>query len=863
MLSLRLGTRGLELARQQNDLEYEGKFLHVVGRSHWRLNDYARALECFEEGLRIANDIGDKSVAEFNSGGLGLVYSNQANYHKALRYFYQAWRLSQETNNVEWQPSWLSDVAGVYKKLGDYDKAIELYEKAIAQAQRTSGETLVLYLVGAIATAYKGKGDFVKALEYYESGVRIQTSEFQSEWLIDMGVIYQALGQQDEAFEAYAKARQINKEFGYPRIEAIALNQLGRLYGDLSEFDLSTAYLEQALEIGQTIAEPPIVWESYVGLASNLEKQVRLEQSMHYYALAISEIDKVRSQLYSENYRAEFIVRHLEIYEKFINLLLRLHDENPDKGYDRRAFNYAQERTASSMLDMLANNARLVSKGIDEAALARKSSIEKELQKIQSSISKEVSKDNLDQRILDSLHVELTKIRNRHEEIREEILTNYPAYASLTGEAVTLTIEEIQEKVLADDQVLLQYLLCEKESFLFILDKHSMTVERIGAPRVNIEKKIVELTKPLRETASLTNIKFDLELARELYDILVAPASKFLQKRQHLLIIPDGILYYLPFEALVTDVNQGTTKKDIWYASYGDAEYLIERNPISYVPSVSVLQHLNKRQMTKQSDVELLAFGNPNYYSISEDEKQLLSSLDWNFSPLRYSMDEISGIGKLFKNRRLLLGAEATEENVKSLSQNSNILHFSVHGLLDARQPLYSALVLSQDQDETEDGFLQAYEIYNLDLNADLVTLSACETGLGRLQRGEGIIGLTRAFMYAGARSVMLSLWKVHDESTTEFMTAFYQNWRKKGVSHVEALRYTKLQLMKKTAEMDGQKISYAHPFFWAPFVITGQPDLRLQSKSEMVDYTWQLIGLLVLVVGSAALLIKRRSVEN
>ena len=218
-----------------------------------------------------------------------------------------------------------------------------------------------------------------------------------------------------------------------------------------------------------------------------------------------------------------------------------------------------------------------------------------------------------------------------------------------------------------------------------------------------------------------------------------------------------------------------------------------------------------------------MALGNPSYYGMTEDERALRGGVGWNFQPLPHSEREVKTIANLYDRPKYFAEEEATEENFKIEASQFETIHLSAHGLLDESMPMYSGIVLTQDEDPVEDGFLQAYEIFNLRLNAELVTLSGCETGLGEIKHGEGLIGLTRAFMYAGAKSLVVSLWSVNDESTCQIMEAFYSNMMEKGLSKVEALRQAKLKLMGMEKDLgDGVKLSYAHPFFWAPFVLVG-----------------------------------------
>jgi CHAT domain-containing protein/tetratricopeptide (TPR) repeat protein len=849
--SLELGLEGIEVSKKQNDLEWEGWFLRIVGVSYWIQNNYEKAEEFFKKGLKIAETIADKTIKEFNSAGLGITYDNQANYQKALQYYYLTLRLSQENNNLGREPAWLSNIANVYQKLGDYDLAIDFLQDAI---QKSYDKTLNLYLLGCIASVYKDKKDFSNALDYYSRAISIEDPRMQSEWLIDMGVIYQTLGQYEQAILSFKEAIKVNKSYGSLRNEANALNKIGHLYNELNQISESNNYLKQALKIGESIVEPPIIWDSFLGMAKNLEKNDQMEDAIHYYDLAIEQVQLVRSQLFSDAHKTDFFAQYMDVYERCIDLLIKKDKKFPNAGFKKKAFNYAQGRTARALLDIVSLDKKYASKRIDKDVLEKKQNIEKRLQSIQSAISKEVTEKDQNQDVLDSLYIELEQSRKQHKEMIQEINRDYPIYSSLIGEAIPLTVEETQEKI-TKNNTLLQYIVGKEKSFLFAVNKDSMIVVTIDVKKEILEQKIRELIQPLHGVTNLSDIKYDLGKAHELYKILIAPVEEFLvDGNQHLQIIPDGILFYLPFEALVVNIGDQEEKDDLWYSSYRVANYLINRYKISYSQSANMLDPKLRSNVKDEEIVgELIAFGDPNYFGIEEEELQMRSNFGWNFHPLRFSKDEVKSIGKLFKPSKVFINEEANEENVKINAENYKILHFSAHGLMDEKQSLYSGIALTQDDDETEDGFLQAYEVYNMDLNAELVTLSACKTGLGTLKNGEGILGLTRAFIYAGARSVLVSLWNVADHSTTNLMKNFYDKWRNNGLSHVAALQQAKLQIMKETTEIGGQEVSYAHPFFWAPFIIVGETDLHFKIKRQY-NLIYFIIGFGVIMIISFSL---------
>jgi CHAT domain-containing protein len=319
------------------------------------------------------------------------------------------------------------------------------------------------------------------------------------------------------------------------------------------------------------------------------------------------------------------------------------------------------------------------------------------------------------------------------------------------------------------------------------------------------------------------------QTARQLYDRLLAPAAEVLAQKRRLVITPDGGLYYLPFECLVSKEPDRSDRAD-----YRMLSYVLHQWEISYAPSASVLAHLGQRRSQDQdragaaSETAFLAFADPVYefktQGASPQTPDLLRSLfegdgRWVLPRLTDSRREVSEIARRYQPHELAvyLGPQAKEENVKDNEHLSRArrLHFATHGVMSERLPQYSGLVLTLDENPQEDGLLQVYEIFNLKLNAELVVLSACKTGLGKEVRGEGMIGLTRAFLYAGAPSLVVSLWSVADRSTASLMVKFYEQMDR-AAGKAEGLRRAKLALM--------QTHRYAHPYYWAPFILVGEP---------------------------------------
>jgi CHAT domain-containing protein len=381
-------------------------------------------------------------------------------------------------------------------------------------------------------------------------------------------------------------------------------------------------------------------------------------------------------------------------------------------------------------------------------------------------------------------------------------------------------VNQIQEMADLDKSTILEFFLGENRSFVWLISSNDFFVETLPG-RKDIEDAVRQYLRVVSVAPNNLYIERDLSKAKEraenLFSLLFGASRERIEQNQKLIVVPDGVLHYLPFEALIHN-----------------GRYLVEKHEISYVPSGSMLRlWQDSRNKPEAGDkMELLAFGDPVFgpeqkASIAKNSKRRVGNIvrqgrasrGYQLASLPRTRDEVQDIAGLFppERTRLYLGRDSTEAAVKreSLRQYRR-LHFATHSLIDEVSPSRSAVVLSMDPNDTEDGFLEASEISELDLDCDLVVLSACQTARGQLLSGEGIVGLSRAFLYAGARAVVVSLWNVSDISTGALMKSFYRHLVA-GNGNAAALRQTKIEMLKGGSET-------RHPYYWAAFITIGKP---------------------------------------
>ena len=452
-------------------------------------------------------------------------------------------------------------------------------------------------------------------------------------------------------------------------------------------------------------------------------------------------------------------------------ILAYLQTKNPAE-----AFNYNERARSRAFLDILGSKVQLAKGNLleEERALqARISTLQARIgaQKEEEGEG-EGEEENVSRRPV--LRQELEEAQKAYGEFLAKVRKENKEQASLMS-VEPLTLKELQE--LLDPGVsVLEYFVVRQAVLLWVVEKERLRFVRIPINRADLLKKVSSLRDAIYQVGEKEKFR---GYSEELYKLLIEPAHAHIQGKE-LLIVPHDVLHYLPFQALVS--SQG--------------KYLVQDYPIYYLSSASLMQFTReKRRASKGKEERALVMGNPS-----------LGDQAFN---LRFAEREAKEVARVYPQSAVFLRSEATKPKAVSLSPSYDILHFAVHGELSQEDPLSSGLLLAGEG--KEEGKLKAGEIFSLNLKADMVVLSACETGLGKITNGDEIIGLTRAFIYAGAPSVITTLWKVNDRASYELMQEFYTNL--KTAKKSEALRQAQLKIMKE----------FPQPFFWAAYELNGE----------------------------------------
>lgn len=706
----------------------------------------------------------------------------------------------------------LQGLGFVAKERGDWQAAEEYYRRALEMREKLApGSGAVAESLGNLGRLEWRRGNLAKADEYLRHALAIQeeeriSPERSNATAARLGLAAVAVDRGDLvlAEELYGRTLSLLEEkFSGTKEVSVSLEGLGRIAFRRGELTKAEELLRRALAILEKIAPGSMQLGTLLNELGQVHRRAgRPAMATEHFCRATEALDQQRRKLGGTmEERAAFGGTAAELYRDCLTALV-------DNGRPEEAFHILERGRARSFLDLLAE--RDLSWTADlppELARARKQA-DAEYDRAQEALAR--LSTTRDQAEIDRQLIRLREIRVRQEEISAKIRQTSPQAATLQSPQ-PLDLAGARS-VLDPGSVLLAWSIGPERSFLFVVQPAAtgpggLKVFPLPLGDRALRRRIESLRSLLQHADS--DRKVLLKQARELYRDLLQPAERRIAAARRLVISPDGPLHTLPFAALMRN-----------------GRWLAEQKPIHSVLSATVYAELQKsrRQGSEAASAVLAAFGDPLYPppspghpATADPEVRAAVGRGLPLSSLPSTRDEVRGIASLYPEARTFLGAEATEERARSIGKGARVLHFACHGLLDERLPLNSALALTIPEhpgEGQENGLLQAWEIFeSVRLDADLVTLSSCDSALGQEMGGEGLIGLTRAFQYAGARSVLASLWSVSDVSTADLMTRFYSQL-KAGRTKDEALREAQVLLMRSP--------EFSHPYHWAAFQMVG-----------------------------------------
>ncbi|MBD2776543.1 CHAT domain-containing tetratricopeptide repeat protein [Iningainema tapete] len=794
--------------------------LSNIGIIYSDLGEKQKALSYYNQSLSLSREVGDKAHEAGTLNNIGAVYSDLGEKQKALSYYNQSLPLLQKAGNKALEATTLNNIGLVYDNLGEKQKALSYYNQSLPLSREVrdkAGEATTLNNIGLV---YDNLGEKQTALFYYNQALplsrAVDDKTVEATTLTNIGLVYDNLGEKQTA-SYYNQSLPLKRAVGDKTGEARNLNNIGSVYYDLGEKQKALTYFNQALPLLREVEDKALEATTLGNIAFLERSRGNLNAAVTPIKEAINIIEDLRTKVINQELRTSYFASKQGIYKFYIDLLMQLHKKDPSKGYNALALHISERARGRNLLELLAEANVDIRQGVDPKLVAQERSLQQQLNAAELQKSK-LLQGQYTNKQLDNIKQLIESLDSQLDDVQAQIRVKSPEYATLTQgnqfDKLVLTLPQIQQQVLDDNTLLLEYSLGKERSYLWLVSKTGITTYELpkGA---DIQAAAQAFNKELLDKKDSAAIP---ETGIKLSQMILAPvASQLKQKR--LLVVGDGALQTIPFTVLPIPGSSQTPTP------------LLVQNEIVTLPSASSIGVLrNKFKQRKKLPPKTIAVladpvfssDDPRLTNISQSRNaQSRDSNDecLNLGRLQYTENEANYILSLEPNSTkkfsaLGFGASVNTAVKPDLSQYQ-IVHFATHGCISQNNPQSSKLVLSQFDDKggNIDGDLNLNKIYNLKLPVELVTLSACKTGLGKNVQGEGLVGLTRGFMYAGAKRVVVSLWSVNDLTTASLMQQFYQKMLHQNQNPVAAMRTAQLEMWK----------SGKAPYYWAAFTIQGE----------------------------------------
>jgi CHAT domain-containing protein len=826
--ALEFDNQALPIFRVVGDLNHQAMTLNNIGAVYSALGENTKALEFYNQALLLFRVVGDSPEERrrqrrgeaMTLNNIGAVYSALGENTKALEFYNQALPLRRKVGDRSGESATLDNIGQVYFTLGDHSNALKFYDQALSLRIFVGDHRGGAVTLSNIGRIYSASGDKLEALKFYNQALPIFRAVGdrggEAATLNLIGSDYSDLGDKPKALEFYNQALPIFRAVGDRGGESATLSNIGRIYFELGDKIKALGFYNQALPLARTVGdrggEASILWN----LADLYRTQNKLSDALQNINAAIQIIESLRSEIKNDVLKTSYFTSVQGYYQFKTELLMQLHQQQPTKGYDAQALETTDQRRARVLRELLIQAKANIKKDISPDLLNQEQTLNQTLNAKETQLVQLTSQPDKATQIA-TLNQEIATLYTQRDDLKNTIRTTNPAYANLQyPKPVTLT--QIQQQ-LDPDTLMLQYSLGEKESYLWVIGQstlHTYTLPK----RSDIETTAQSFRLNISDPETFQKLKTS---ATKLTQQILTPAAAQLGKKR-LVIIPDGELHNIPFAAL-------NTPNAIAYNP------LLTTHEITNLPSASTIAILRTTVATKPRGPKTLAIlADPIFTKddprLTSKTTQASNNLDLNeqrardrasrslanLSRLPFTATEAQGILKLTPNQdnTSAFGFDASYDWITDpkISQYRYI-HLATHGFFDNDKPALSSIILSSFDAQGRDrkAHLRFPDLFNLTLPTELVVLSACQTGLGSNIPGEGLVGMTRGLMYAGALRVAVSLWSVDDQATSDLMQDFYQNLWQTKQSHAASLRQAQLKLWKQGKA----------PYYWAAFTLQGE----------------------------------------
>ena len=782
----------LALRRSEGDRKGEGNDLGNLGLVYQALADYTRAMELFQQALSIHRELEFREGEGYQLGRIANLYSLRGEYAKAIQGFQEALEIHRELGHVRGEANWLEALGVAFTAVGDRQRALETLQSALELHRRIENKSGEAATLAKIGRAYLETED-ARAKDHFERALGMHRELGEKPGAItdlaSLAYIYSVEEDSARTVATYKEAMALAAKLADRRLQAWLQLQLGDFYRDNGERQDAVKAYELGLALSEALNDPELRWNLYYGQGQLWESQSDLERVFFSYQAAVDIIEDIRGKAVAEELKAGVLHQRFEVYEAIISVLMRL-------GRVTEALEYVERSRARNLVDLMGNAKISGRDSTDQKLIEKERALRARISKLNLQLGETSHQQQLQLRETanEVYRRSLQEAQRDYQRVLLDLKLRNPEYMALMG-VEPLSSKQMQ-KLVKKDGALLEYFFTAESMLIFVVTPNAVKVVTVPEGEASLRGKIVLFrgTAVRQMNEGRLAERHWVAPMQGLYQLLIEPVDMagHLSGIKHLVIVPQGVLHYLPFQALVTRTD-----------SQGP-HFLVEDYAISYSPSASTLKFCQRKNTGRSGSLLLLA-----------PRTDVLPS----------SQEEVTQIANSFgQGSKYYMNKSATETLFKQQAGSYDLLHIATTAEFNKANPIFSRLDLAgSDQD---DGRLEVHEVLGLRLNANLVTLSGCQTALGSgyseaLPRGEDLVSLTRAFHYAGTPSVIASLWEVSDPSTAAFMERFYQYLRE--VDKAQALAQTQRDMIAGAlGNPNSDRVDYAHPFFWAAFILVG-----------------------------------------
>lgn len=817
----------LKSIKDQNDSTLIASFYNNISLFYIEIGDVAKAEDYCNNALNLSLKLKDNYKAATIYLNLAEFFYNKKQYEKAYFYYNKGLNIlnlvtKNDANQSDIDRTFIQINMGKARAAYEIDKKEEAFNALELNLQRHDRERYKLEVTLMVkGTLLRREQKYEQAEENLAKALKVALGLYPSGKHPDVGDIYTDL----------AKLYQAKKN----NPKAIA-------YLQMAEEALTLKAKEYVLKDLSAISDKDLLLDVYELQADIKMELGEIAEAYNLIVQATKLTDELRNSFKTEGSKLFFLQRVIPVYEKTIEIAIKLNEQSPNADYIEQAYQLVEKSKSMLLLDALKTEEAREFGNVPDELLREERRLTRELAKNQKQLFEAQSRS--DSKEMEKLQQTILKIKRDAQKLQDTLETNYNNYYKLKYEDKSASLKEIQN-FLKSDERLLEYFVGNTHTYLFSIGNKDVKVFSIDRTKES-DNMIKKLRSALTNNSALT----DSKKVQDVYTDFVASAANIFEsyvkqgisgKETKLLVIPDGLLNYIPFDVLLTEKAAEISSNP----DFRTLPYLLNKYTINYHYSASLM--LFERQKSKNNGQILALAPTFKYDHQHAHEDQRQHKIRSNVDELPGAKQEVNALSAVFKGT-FLYDNDANEADLKKISENEaySVIHLAMHGWVDAESPQYSCLVLSHIHgDNSEDNLLHAYELNLLKLKADLVVLSACETGFGKYERGEGVVSIGRGFMYAGVPSLVMTLWPINDHATAKLMTEFYEQLSK-GKSKSAAMRQAKLNYIKLATAVS------AHPFFWASFMTVGDDaPIRLKKQGEWLSYLiWGGASLLFILVG-------------